>query len=188
MSDCGSLGNLKGSTERLQMISQVASDRASELAVSLRASGYGPYFGTPCGILAPLYRELSENAGLTTVVREDNAIAVAAGCALAGAKPVVLMQNSGLGNSVNALASLVVPYQLPILLVVSLRGAEGDSTAENEVMGRLTPIVLENMGIPHRVLDSRPMDDAVVWARDWLTEQHRSAALVVLPGLFGWRP
>ena len=39
------------------------------------------------------------------------------------------MQSSGFGNSVNALASLVVPYQLPVVLVISERGTLGEFNA-----------------------------------------------------------
>src|SRR3712207_8855986 len=77
---------------------------AADLCAALVEAGFGPYFGTPCGILAPLYAAVERRPGLLTVAREDNAVGIAAGASLAGRYPVVLMQNSGLGQSVNALA------------------------------------------------------------------------------------
>ncbi|MFF2330055.1 MULTISPECIES: hypothetical protein [unclassified Streptomyces] len=56
--------------------------------------GFGPYFATPCGILAPLLDRLEAEPDYRVVTREDNAIGQAAGAALAGAAPVALMQNS----------------------------------------------------------------------------------------------
>lgn len=76
---------------------------AASLADELLDHGFSPFYGTPCGILAPLYAALEDKSDLLTVPREDTAIGVAAGAAAAGHLPVVLMQNSGLGQSVNAL-------------------------------------------------------------------------------------
>ncbi|MGA4844119.1 thiamine pyrophosphate-binding protein [Streptomyces sp. G45] len=156
---------------------------AERLADDLTAS-FGPFFGTPCGILAPLYRTLEERAGLLTVAREDNAVGLAAGAALAGRAPAVLMQNSGLAQSVNALASLVVPYRIPLLLVVSLRGVDPDPTPENTVMGRLTAPLLDSLGIPAVTL-ADPVD--LERLRHVVHVERGPAALLVEPTAFGWR-
>jgi sulfopyruvate decarboxylase subunit alpha len=161
-------------------------DCASVLSGALVDRGFAPFFGTPCGILAPLYDRLETGAGLRTISREDNAIGVAAGAALAGASPVVLMQNSGLGQSVNALASLVVPYGIPMLLVVSMRGMPPDFTTENLVMGRLTEPLLTNSGIETTCLDAFDLFDQVDRAAHVVTELRQPAALLVPPSLFGW--
>ncbi|SFP43289.1 sulfopyruvate decarboxylase subunit alpha/phosphonopyruvate decarboxylase [Amycolatopsis arida] len=164
----------------------VTVDTAGELAAELTRQGFGPFYGTPCGILAKLYSAIE---GIWTVPREDNAVGIAAGAALAGRCPVVLMQNSGLGQSVNALASLVVPYRLPMLLVVSLRGVGPDSTQENLVMGRLTEPLLTNMGVPWLTLDPElDVPAQVSWAAALVRDQGRAAALLIPPAAFGWRP
>lgn len=158
------------------------------LAGRLRECGFSPFFGTPCGILGPLYDCLTEQFGLMTITREDNAVGVAAGTALSGQRPVVLMQNSGLGQSMNAIASLVSPYRLPILFVVSLRGTGQDQTEENQVMGRATEPLLASAGIPTRLLDGQEPDSHVVWASRLVIQENHPAALLVPPDIFGWRP
>ncbi|MEU6219998.1 thiamine pyrophosphate-binding protein [Streptomyces sp. NPDC047022] len=164
-------------------------DLAGELSDELVGHGFGPFYGTPCGILAPLFTAIEERAGLNLVVREDNAVGMAAGAALAGRCPAVLMQNSGLGQSVNALASLVVPYRLGMLLIVSLRGVDPDSTQENQVMGRLTEPLLKELGVETAVLDSgASLAGQMAWARDVVVQRGRQAALLVPPTAFGWRP
>ncbi|ASO21094.1 sulfopyruvate decarboxylase alpha subunit [Actinoalloteichus hoggarensis] len=160
---------------------------SSELSLSLAESGFGPFFGTPCGILAPFYERVERDCGLRTVPREDNAIGMAAGAAMAGRSPVVMMQNSGLGQSLNALASLVVPYEIPMLLIVSLRGVLPDRTSENLVMGRLTEPLLNACGIPTEQLRADAPAAQVEWARDLVGRRHRPAALLVPPTLFGWQ-
>ena len=160
---------------------------AADLAAAMIDAGYSPFFGTPCGVLAPLYSELSRRAGLITVPREDNAVGLAAGAELAGARPVVLMQNSGLGQSVNALASLVVPYGIRVLFVVSLRGQHPDMTPENAAMGRLTQPVLDVLGLESRTLEpSIPARAQISELAELTTAKHCSAVLTVAPDAFGW--
>src|SRR5215831_11823191 len=122
-------------------------ERADALSAALLAQGFSPFFGTPCGILAPLYSRLQDQAGLMTIAREDSAVGIAVGSAAAGNRPVVLMQNSGLGQSVNAIASLVMPYKAPILLVISMRGIGTDPTPENRVMGCISESLLVDSGL-----------------------------------------
>jgi sulfopyruvate decarboxylase subunit alpha/phosphonopyruvate decarboxylase len=157
------------------------------MAQSLREEQFGPFFGTPCGILAPLYTELVLRDGLTTIVREDNAVGIAAGAALAGRAATVLMQNSGFAQSVNALASLVVPYRISILLIISLRGTDADGTEENAVMGGVSELLLRAIGIPYRKLSGDFQVDTK-WASRCLRDDGGPAALLVPPGLFGWSP
>jgi len=169
-------------------MTSVTVDTARELAGGLVQRGFGPFYGTPCGILSRLYRAVEQTAGLQTVPREDNAVGLAAGAALAGRCPVVLMQNSGLGQSVNALASLVSPYRLAMLLVVSLRGVNPDPTQENLVMGRLTEPLLAELGLPTLILDAEgDLTSQVDWITSMVHDLRRPAALLIPPEAFGWR-
>lgn len=145
----------------------------------------GPYFATPCGILAPLLKQLQERPDYFTVSREDNAVGEASGAALGGMLPVVLMQNSGFGNSVNALASLVAPYRIPMLLIVSMRGVHPDPTPENKGMGDLTEPILDGLGISHRTLHEEKIEHHVAEAFATV-EGGDVSALLVRPDLFGW--
>lgn len=164
-----------------------ATERAASLSKALLDQGFSPFFGTPCGILAPLYSRLQDHAGLMTIAREDNAVGIAVGSAAAGNHPVVLMQNSGLGQSVNAIASLVVPYSAPVLLVISMRGTGPDLTPENRVMGRLSEMLLVEAGLPVAWLDAGNIADRVEWSRRFVVDKRMPAALLVPPALFGWR-
>ncbi|MGX1759500.1 hypothetical protein ACWIG5_21735 [Streptomyces lydicus] len=157
-----------------------------EVHEGLTQPPFGPYFATPCGILAPLLERLERRTDYWTIAREDNAVGEAAGAALGGNYPVVLMQNSGFGNSVNALASLVVPYRIPMLLVVSMRGTHSDPTPENEGMGRITEPILQGLGIGHEMLEAGRVAEQFVDALRMLEEKHKPAALLVKPDLFGW--
>jgi sulfopyruvate decarboxylase alpha subunit len=159
---------------------------ARDLATALIGAGFAPFFGTPCGVLAPLYANLEAEAGLVTVPREDNAVGLAAGAALAGARPAVLMQNSGFGQSVNALASLIIPYEIPVLFIVSLRGKDPDHTAENTPMGEATEPILSLLGVPVRRFEPTDRAAAQVAELAKLVDAGTSAALTIAPDAFGW--
>jgi len=65
----------------------------------------------------------------TVATREEEAFGIAAGLYLGGKRPTVMLQSSGLGNSINALTSLFMPYQIPALVIISMRGDEGEWNA-----------------------------------------------------------
>jgi len=81
--------------------------------------------------------------------REDEAIGIASGVALSGKKPLVYMQNSGLGNIGDALTSLAQLYKLPMLLLISYRGLEPDRDfPEHSIMGKVNEPVLKALKVP----------------------------------------
>lgn len=167
------------------MKEEISQGRAKIMATALVDAGYEVFFGVPCGILSPLFSRLDEEtAGVVYAPREDTAIGYAAGAAMSGKRTLVLMQNSGFGQSVNALASLVVPYSMPISLLVSMRGVAPDNTPENQIMGGLTRDLLGGMGIPHRTVGEETLADDV----DWVAAEASAAALLVEPELFEWSP
>jgi sulfopyruvate decarboxylase subunit alpha len=152
------------------------------LARTLLDQGFDFFTGVPCSLVASLIAAL-ERHGWVAETREDAALGLAAGAALAGRLPVVVMQNSGLGVSLNALGSLQTIYELPCLLVVTWRGHEGKDAPEHLVMGAAMPAILDAMRIPWRVLDAAAARDDVAWARARLGAEAGPVALVIRPGV-----
>jgi sulfopyruvate decarboxylase alpha subunit len=150
----------------------------------LLAAGFDFFTGVPCSLVGPLISELERRDLYRGETREDAALGVAAGAYLGGKTPVVVMQNSGLGVSLNALGSLHILYRMPCLLVITWRGYEGKDAPEHLVMGAVLPRLLELFEIPHRA----PANDAALadigWAAATAREARRPVALVVRPGLF----
>ncbi len=91
---------------------------------------------------------------LLLATREEEAFGIAAGLYLGGRLPTVMLQSSGLGNSLNAITSLLMPYQIPVLIVVSMRGDGGDWNAAQVPMGRAVRGVFESIGVPHLTVES----------------------------------
>jgi len=79
---------------------------------------------------------------------EAEAIGIAAGARLAGRKPCVYLQNAGLGHAVNPLASLCIPYELEVLLVIGHR----HTLPQHRVMGEIDERLLELLGWSQYIL------------------------------------
>ena len=150
----------------------------------LLAAGFDFFTGVPCSLVAPVIAELDRRGLYHGESREDAALGVAAGAYMAGKLPAVVMQNSGLGVSLNALGSLHILYEMPCLLLVTWRGFEGKDAPEHIVMGDVLPRLLELFGIPWRAPSADELDAAVAWAAAEMRATHKPVAIVVKPGLF----
>ena len=150
----------------------------------LLAAGFDFFAGVPCSLVGPVIAELTARGRYLGETREDAALGVAAGAYLGGKRPLVVMQNSGLGVSLNALGSLHILYEMPVLLLVTWRGFQGKDAPEHLVMGEVLPGLLDLFGIPHRVPDAGTLFDDVDWTAATMDATRKPVALVVRPGLF----
>lgn len=78
---------------------------------------------------------------------EEEGIGLAAGAWLGGQKAAVLMQSSGVGNTVNAIASIIASCQFPLFMIVTMRGQYGESNPWQIPMGQATAPVLRSLGV-----------------------------------------
>jgi sulfopyruvate decarboxylase subunit alpha len=160
--------------------------RAGEFYAALKSHGFDFFVAVPCSLLKGLVTLLDQDsaAHYVSATREDSAIGMAVGAWLGGRHPMVLMQNSGLGVSVNALASLSTMYEIPTLLVISWRGQDGKDAPEHILMGEIMLPILDLLHIPHRVLTAtEPMAGQIGWANDILASTRKPAALIAPAGL-----
>jgi sulfopyruvate decarboxylase alpha subunit len=88
-----------------------------------------------------------ERCRVVTVTREEEGVGVLSGAFLGGQRGALLMQNSGLGNCVNTLASFNVASRVPIVLVISHRGDLGEFNPAQVPMGQATPKLLDALGV-----------------------------------------
>ena len=150
-----------------------------------RRAGFRFYTGVPCSHLGPLldHVALAPDLRFVPAANEGDAVAIASGAALGGTPAIALFQNSGLGNAVNPLTSLNLVSRIPVLLLVSWRGEPGGAPDEpqHEVMGAITPRLLDLMGIPWTILPEAPdaIEGAVAAAARHLEHARTPYALVV---------
>ncbi len=125
-----------------------ALDWQAAIADTLAARGISVAAYVPDTRLQGILTRLAEHdIRLRSLTREEECVGYAAGHRIAGGRPVVLMQSSGLGNAINALGGLAVPYRLGLPLVVSMRGTLGEGNPSQVPMGRATPALLGALGI-----------------------------------------
>lgn len=118
------------------------------------------FTGVPDSYLNGFCNYALNNCGSRNIIaaNEGNAVGIASGHYFATKEiPLVYMQNSGLGNTVNPLVSLVDKdvYAVPMLLLVGWRG-QGNSEPnhpQHKLQGEITPELLEIMHIPYTILD-----------------------------------
>lgn len=135
-----------------------------------------------------LTRLADRSVVLRSLSREEECVAYAAGQRAAGKRPVVLMQSSGLGNAINALGSLTVPYRLGVPLVLSMRGTLGEANPSQVPMGRATVPLLNALGIQSFAVRTPTAARQVVEGVLTLAyEAGECAALLLEPELGGGR-
>jgi sulfopyruvate decarboxylase alpha subunit len=153
------------------------------LIAGLQEQGFDFFTGVPDSTLSGVIAGLIERRIYTPAVREDEAVAMAAGAFLGGKTPVVLMQNSGVGTSLNTIISLNLIYLQPCLLMISWRGHDGKDAPEHLVMGQVMTQLLDLVRIPHRTLTAESWQGDLKWAAQVFTKQRIPAALLVVKGV-----
>jgi len=164
---------------------------------ALEAAGVDRFVGVPDSLMKGVSVALAAHVPAerhVVAVNEGNAVAIAMGQALATGRPsLVYLQNSGLGNTVNPLLSLVDPavYAVPMVLLVGWRGEPGvPDEPQHVTQGRVTPAMLDAMEVPWEELtaDVDDVDVLVRRAADRAVRREGPAVILVRKGAFGPGP
>ena len=122
---------------------------------------------------------------------EGAAVGLAIGAYLATGKAAcVYMQNSGLGNIVNPLTSLVngEVYGVPMLFIIGWRGEPGEhDEPQHKFMGKITESLLDCLEIEHGVVDKNTTDEQAVLLFEKAgrcLKENKQYALIVKKGTF----
>jgi phosphonopyruvate decarboxylase len=127
----------------------------------LKQQGFRHGAGVPCSYFTPLVNYMTVDPGLDylSATSEGEAVAIAAGMVSAGAPAFALMQNSGLGNAVNPITSLLYIYRMPVVLLISHRGQPGlPDEPQHELMGQITEQLAQLCGLRTHVFDPEQFD------------------------------
>ena len=118
---------------------------ANFLINQLTKYGYSFFSGVPCSYLTSVINAVTNSKKIKYIgaTSEGEAVGIASGAWLAGKKSVVMIQNSGLGNTINPLTSLNYPFNIPILLITTWRGEPKiKDEPQHELMGKITKNIL----------------------------------------------
>ena len=166
---------------------------ASQFTGPAKRLGFDFWAGVPCSYLSPFINYTIGDPELTYIssANEGDAVATASGAALGGHRCVAMMQNSGLGNAVSPLTSLNHVFRIPILLIITLRGEPGKSDEpQHELMGQITPSLLEVMQIPWAWFPDRKEDveESLQVAVSHMDSTGRPFALIMKKGMVAPHP
>jgi len=142
-----------------------------------------PDIVTSNGLLCPLSNLKSPR--LLRVCREDEGLGIAAGLSFCNRRTLILIQHTGLLDSINALRAIGVEYGLPICLMVGLLGKEpGTPLRESARFGvRIIEPILAAMDISYHLIESNADVSKI---RPAIDQAYASSRPVIL--LIGRRP
>ena len=111
-----------------------------------------PY--VPDRVLTTLIKNLHADPFFTTfaTAREEEAVGIVAGAWMGGQRGAILMQTSGFATLANVLASLVVPCQIPLIMIVSERGTLGEFNYGQSLVCRTMRPVLDSLAMEHHTM------------------------------------
>jgi sulfopyruvate decarboxylase subunit alpha len=158
-----------------------------KLYEAIKKSRINLILSLPCILLKGLLKLIDEKNEIQhiPVTREEEGVGIAAGAYLGGRTPAILMQNSGLGNAVNAIKSLLQLYKIPVVFIMSHRGAEGEKIKAQIPMGQLTPNLLDLLLIKKFIIDSTKTIKQVEFAVDFSNRSLESVGILLKRSLWG---
>jgi phosphonopyruvate decarboxylase len=171
--------------------------KAKDFVNALSCHGIDYITGVPDSLLKGFcsYAErVSAEGNYTICANEGLAVSLAAGYQLAtNSVPLVFLQNSGLGNTINPILSLIHRdvYHIPMLFLIGWRGEPGvKDEPQHKSQGAATIPILDAVGMRHAVLngDTESMRQIVAKAADYIATSGESFALIVRKGAFDEEP
>lgn len=141
---------------------KVANAYLRAVAEGLCDWGVKTFVYVPSSHAAPVIREL-ERLGVRPVLanREEEAVGIAGGLCLTGAKAAVVMQDNGFGNALTALSTFAAAYHVGLPILANSRGGIGEYNSMIQAISMAVPRLLEALGIPLYTLT--PRDGVAAW-------------------------
>lgn len=158
-----------------------------KLYEAIKNTGINLLLSVPCIMLKGLLEVIEEKKEIQhiAVTREEEGVGIAAGAYLGGKLPAILMQNSGLGNSINAIKSLLELYKIPVIFIMSHRGAEGEKIMAQMPMGQITIDLLKLLTIETYILNSPGNIKNIIKAVDKAKKTKKPIAIILKRTLWG---
>lgn len=156
---------------------------------ALHSAGVDFVASLPDSRIAPIITAIEEDDRFLHVplTCEDEGVGVCAGAYFGGRRPCLLIQNSGLLESINDIVTLAIFSQIPLLCVVAYRGTFGEPHWYHGPVGRVTENVIDALGLRYAIVQTgAEMGPALAAARLLAeTSSYPVIVLVTLPALEG---
>ncbi len=156
----------------------------ADIIAAIKESGIGtvvavPDIVTSDRVLWPIARDPSLR--LVRVCKEDEGVSICAGLAFTGARSLLLMQHTGLLDSINAIRAIAVEYRFGLCMIVGLQGMEPDrEPPQSDKYGvRIVEPLLDVMNIDHARLAVRGDEARIPPAFERARTGHRPFVFLV---------
>ena len=123
---------------------------SQQIISNLKKGGADFFLSVPCKLLSNMITILEADNDIyySAIPREEEGMGICAGAYLGNKLPCIMMQNTGLGNSVNSIVSLLQLYQMPVVFLISYRGTPGEPVGAQGGMAKVTEEILQTLRIP----------------------------------------
>ncbi len=150
---------------------------------------FSNYVCIPCSFLTPLINYVCQDnkSRYLSCVNEGDAVATASGLTIGGSRSIVMMQNSGLGNAISPLSSLNYVFEIPVLLMITHRGAPGiDDEPQHSLCGEITTTLLKDLCIPweYLSLEEDQINESFKVATSYMLSKERPYAFITSKDTF----
>ncbi|WP_174590868.1 sulfopyruvate decarboxylase subunit beta [Methanocella conradii] len=125
-----------------------------EVVNIMKSCGLEVILTLPCDKIKNLLALIPSNFKEIPLTREENGVGIAAGLYMAGKKPALMIQSTGIGNSLNVLASLNQTYNIPLPILASWRGVYKEAIPAQVFFGKRLPAILDAAEIPYVAIGS----------------------------------
>ncbi len=155
-----------------------------ELIDILKDAGVDIISTLPCERVKNLLLKISSKFEHVPLAREEAGVGISAGAALAGKRPAMIIQNSGIGNMINALLSLTSFYKLPLAIFLSHRGVYKEKIAAQVPMGKHVGGILKASGIGYTNIGKREELDKIIKPLERVYRDNRIHVFLLSPRIW----
>jgi phosphonopyruvate decarboxylase len=138
---------------------------SEEILRRIVENNYTYWSGVPCSLLGDFITLTSHSNRLSyfSASNEGESVAINAGLFLGNKRAISIFQNSGLGNAINPITSLMAINKIKVPLIISLRGDHlgYKDEPQHKVMGEITEEMLSKIGFLNHVLSGAGTDNDV---------------------------
>ncbi|HIM76058.1 MAG TPA: thiamine pyrophosphate-binding protein [Campylobacterales bacterium] len=131
---------------------------------NLISEGYSHLCVVPCSFSKNVINAVINNENIKYIPCASEAVAcsVAAGLKMSGAKPIVIVQSSGMTNMGSCITSLLKPYGISFPIITSWRTYKnGDSEIQHQHLATELPKLIESYGYDNVILDANSINEAI---------------------------
>ena len=152
----------------------------------IKDSGIDFITSVPCLLLKNILNIIDDKDEILYLpaTHSEEGVGIAAGAYLGGKKPAILMENSGMGNSIYAITSLLQYYEIPIIFFVSHYRKEDEPIDAHIPMGKVTETLLDDISIKFWNIRSSKDISKIKTAINYSNEASKSAVILLNSSLW----